>query len=619
MSFLSVIFGTQFVTTVRGFQYHYWTSEVTVDPESPTTADKVNVTVSFSFTTMPPLVEEFGNLTQVGNVFSVNVSIYDQRLALPIVYEARYTYHLGRLPAGSYQFKVYVNYTFEDFLLHWYWLEKTISFTVTPSPRAEFTCSPPYPGINATMTFDASDSKPGWNGTHIMPIVSFAWDFGDGNITITVDPTITHKYRLNGTYTVILNITDSQGLWNVTSKTITIYLQTLTRFELIPTNDAHVQYNKSRTYDWIEVQSLSTEMKKSFLKFDLRGIVNISSAVLRLLPSSHSPPEIYNSSDQDTVAAEVEDVTWSEETLNWFNQPTHGNITAVLPYDQIPSFHSKTLDLTSWAQRHENRFMSLCLKKRREFTDYRCGEVYGDKRYPDGPKLIVLGVGIRYGPTADFTYSPSYPPTNETVTFDASTSLSGKNGTQVMPIVSYAWDFGDGTNTTQIDPIVEHTYTTAGDYAITLNVTDGQGLWNITSQIITVNLAEFSLVTLYKVHLDLDYWFGTGANLTVAFYTYDGEYQGNTTVWTGITPKRVVFSTNITHSQGKPIEIVNLVLTDNFGNILQTIITFVVHRSDLFGRTAQIAMRWPFALLAERITLFKELTAICRQWPYAPT
>jgi len=72
-------------------------------------------------------------------------------------------------------------------------------------------------------------------------------------------------------------------------------------------------------------------------------------------------------------------------------------------------------------------------------------------------------------PVASFTFSPTEPIVAETVTFDASAS-NDPDGT----IVSYAWDFGDtsigsGETTT-------HSYASDDTYAVTLTVTDDDGL-----------------------------------------------------------------------------------------------------------------------------------------------
>ncbi|UDY35193.1 PKD domain-containing protein [Dermatobacter hominis] len=77
-------------------------------------------------------------------------------------------------------------------------------------------------------------------------------------------------------------------------------------------------------------------------------------------------------------------------------------------------------------------------------------------------------------PTASFTATP----TNLNVAFNASAS-SDPDGT----IVSYAWDFGDGTTGT--GATVGHTYATAGPRTVTLTVTDDDGDTGTTSQTVT--------------------------------------------------------------------------------------------------------------------------------------
>jgi len=58
-----------------------------------------------------------------------------------------------------------------------------------------------------TSTFNAS-------------IVNWTWNFGDGNVSYEQNPT--HTYAENGTYFVILNVTDSNALYDVETKEINI-------------------------------------------------------------------------------------------------------------------------------------------------------------------------------------------------------------------------------------------------------------------------------------------------------------------------------------------------------------------------------------------------------------
>jgi hypothetical protein len=82
-------------------------------------------------------------------------------------------------------------------------------------------------------------------------------------------------------------------------------------------------------------------------------------------------------------------------------------------------------------------------------------------------------------PTAFFTYSPISPYVNETIGFDA--SASSPNG---GVIVTYEWDFGDSSQGSGM--IVNHTYTSANGYNVTLLVTDDENLTGSFSHIVTV-------------------------------------------------------------------------------------------------------------------------------------
>lgn len=96
-------------------------------------------------------------------------------------------------------------------------------------PVAKFTYSPVPLIENCLGTFDASDSKP--NGGHI---ISFTWDFGDGNITITTDPVITHIYPSHGIYNITLTILDSEDLTDSTWKLIEVLRHDVAMVNVIP-------------------------------------------------------------------------------------------------------------------------------------------------------------------------------------------------------------------------------------------------------------------------------------------------------------------------------------------------------------------------------------------------
>jgi len=99
----------------------------------------------------------------------------------------------------------------------WCTTSKPVTTLPPKGPTAYFIWYPATPYPNHTVTFDASQSTPGWDGTKAPPIVSYTWHFGDGNTPLTVDvPTIGHIYTLEGSYFVTLTVTDSGGHQNTT-------------------------------------------------------------------------------------------------------------------------------------------------------------------------------------------------------------------------------------------------------------------------------------------------------------------------------------------------------------------------------------------------------------------
>jgi len=106
---------------------------VKVIPEQPTELDEVKVTVNFLFNTCPPNVIDFGIVRRDGNTFSVDVVVdvpAKDQCVLPVINPQNHTYVLGRLEAGEYTFKVYVQTVHGS---SEYWLEKEVRFTVSSS------------------------------------------------------------------------------------------------------------------------------------------------------------------------------------------------------------------------------------------------------------------------------------------------------------------------------------------------------------------------------------------------------------------------------------------------------------------------------------------------------
>ena len=131
--------------------------------------------------------------------------------------------------------------------------------------------------------------------------------------------------------------------------------------------------------------------------------------------------------------------------------------------------------------------------------------------------------------------------------------------------------------------------------------------------------AEFSLTTLYIAALDMDFYITTGTKLVVKFYTYGDAYENESLFWSGTAPDQVVKFENVPHPENIGVKKARLDLTtDDTGNVISTVATFVVTRDILNGRLVQIYLEWPFADANRRNVLNSEIVDIYLQWPFAP-
>jgi PKD repeat protein len=92
-------------------------------------------------------------------------------------------------------------------------------------------------------------------------------------------------------------------------------------------------------------------------------------------------------------------------------------------------------------------------------------------------------IGVR--PVASFTFSPTEIKVDQTVTFNSSSSYAP--GVPGGAIVSYEWNFGDGTTVTLNSPIATHAYRANGTFTVTLTVTDDVSLTGDASEMLDVS------------------------------------------------------------------------------------------------------------------------------------
>jgi large repetitive protein len=103
-------------------------------------------------------------------------------------------------------------------------------------------------------------------------------------------------------------------------------------------------------------------------------------------------------------------------------------------------------------------------------------------------------VRINAPPVAAFTWAPSVPQIDQAVGFDGGSSSDAEGA------VSFLWDLGDGSASTQASP--QHAYHTAGNKTVTLRVTDSDGVATVVQHTVRVNApptARFTFAALDRV------------------------------------------------------------------------------------------------------------------------
>jgi PKD repeat protein len=122
--------------------------------------------------------------------------------------------------------------------------------------------------------------------------------------------------------------------------------------------------------------------------------------------------------------------------------------------------------------------------------------------------------GFRYrGPETSFTPSTIY--VGSEVKFDAEPSYD-PDGT----IVSYTWNFGDGTILTETDRVAYHVYPVSGPYTVTLTVTDDKGATGQISKDIFIYPLQWELF------IEIDYMTGHRPTDSVLGYIH-GYFRDN--------------------------------------------------------------------------------------------
>ncbi len=282
---------------------------------------------------------------------------------------------------------------------------KAGSVTVTSGggnqpPVARFTVTCPSQTLSCTADGSSSSDD--------VRVVSYTWNWGDGSPSQTHGvPVMPKTYATAGTYTVTLTVTDGGGLTNTTNRPVTV-----------PT-----------------------------------GVANQPPVATITAPANGSSFTQGANVSFVGSGADPEDGTLTGASLTWTSSIDGVIGTGTTFITNTLSAGTHTIVLTAKDAQGATGAASLI--------------------------ITITAVGNQ-PPTARFTVNcPS---------LTLSCTADGSSSSDDVRVVSYTWNWGDGTpSQTHGVPVMPKTYAAAGTYTVTLTVTDGGGLTNTTSKQVTVS------------------------------------------------------------------------------------------------------------------------------------
>ena len=325
------------------------------------------------------------------------------------------------------------------------------------------------PIVGMTVTVDATDSYDPEGQT-----ITYAWDFGDG--AMGSDKVMPHTYLTPGEKTIVLTVTDTDGLTDSESKKVIAAeadVPPVARFTtsmnwMVVTVDASASTDANNnivsltwnwgdaspdeTYDWATTKTAThtyaTEGEKTITLTVTDSTVLSGTATAKVTADMAEPPVASFTASIPLMKVTV-DASGSSDpnndivSLTW----TWGDLSAPETYDWATTKTATHTYMTAG-----EKTITLLVKDSAGLTDD-----------------MQMVVKAKIAPTAGFTVSLiAY----NAVKVDASTLSSDPDGT----IVSYAWDFGDLGTASGPEPTATHTYAKAGTYHITLVVKDNDDL-----------------------------------------------------------------------------------------------------------------------------------------------
>ncbi len=317
----------------------------------------------------------------------------------------------------------------------------TANVTITQSNQAPVAqANGPYVGNKDQLINFSSSGSTDPDGR----IDSYFWNFGDGQSSNQANPQ--HVYSATGSYVAVLTVTDDQGATSSVNADVTI------------SGTEYCAASGNTGYEWIaKVVSNQFEHASS-----AEGYADNSGLIIPLTAGDNSFSLTAGGNYSEKWAAWID---FNQDGI--FNNTDEKVISGISGKGTI----NASVVIPANTQNMTTR-MRIVMKYGSEATT-ACGSM-GDGEIED--YSVSISQSANLPPQADIN-GPYSGTVNSNIQFSSQGS-SDADGS----IENYLWSFGDGQSSTEANP--SHSYSTPGEYSVTLTVTDNAGATDVkTTQV----------------------------------------------------------------------------------------------------------------------------------------
>jgi len=314
---------------------------------------------------------------------------------------------------------------------------------------------------------------------------TYLWDFGDGSTSTVMDPI--HQYLIPGTYTINLTVTDRNGdsdnetkqdliLVNpnqVPTANFTVNITSIFEGEWIEFTFTGNEGDVPATYQWDFGDGTNSTDQNPIHQYNTAGIYSVELNVTDINGDSGNETKV----DLITVVTDLlPNATFIANGTSFIGHGwvqfnftgSEGNPPATYLWDFGDGSTSTEQNPIHYYNLTGDHTVNLTV------TD-------NDGDQDTEIKNNFISIVDDLLPNADFSASNTNVEVGEIVVFTFTGSLGNTPTT-------YLWDFGDGSTSPGQNP--SHQYTTAGNYTVSLTITDANGDYDTSIKVDHINVEE---------------------------------------------------------------------------------------------------------------------------------